>query len=85
MIREPKKWMLIGALVLLTPVLAVAQSGSRHKGGGGGCGGDGWNRDRYKPCQQVPDGGSSDAYLIAAGATCFGAMFVRFRKSRLSH
>jgi len=28
-------------------------------------------------CQQVPEGGSTAIYLLGAGLTCFGAMFLR--------
>ena len=30
-------------------------------------------------CQQVPEGGSTAIYLLGAGLTCFGAMFLRSR------
>jgi hypothetical protein len=30
-------------------------------------------------CQQVPEGGSAAIYLLGAGITCLGAMFVRSR------
>jgi hypothetical protein len=32
--------------------------------------------------QQVPEGGSAAIYLLAAGLTCVGAMFLRSRSSR---
>ena len=72
--REPKKWLLTGALVLMLPALSVAQ----HKDHG--------DRDHKKACnphesgcQQMPDGGSAAGYLLAVGATCLGAMLVRSR------
>jgi hypothetical protein len=41
-------------------------------------------RDRCDPrrdrrCQQVPEGGSAAIYLLGAGITCLGAMFIRSR------
>jgi len=94
--REPKRWLAIVALVLLTSVFAVAQHRAPVRGGdgwgnGGGCGnnggggwGDGWseNRDHHNPCQSVPEGGSTSGYLLAVGATCLGGMFVRSRLSK---
>jgi hypothetical protein len=99
MIKEPKRWLAIATLVLLTSVFAAAQHGSRPGpgggggdgwGGGGGCsgGGNGWgngwgdNRNQQKPCQSVPDGGSSAGYLLAVGASSVGAIFVRSRLSK---
>jgi hypothetical protein len=35
-----------------------------------------------KKCQQVPEGGSAAIYLLGAGITCLGAMFIRFRASK---
>jgi hypothetical protein len=74
-VKEPKKWLLLGALVLLTPVFTFA-----HSPKDSGCG------LRKEKCRQVPDGGSAASYLLAVGATCLGAMLVRsrFDKSRVS-
>jgi hypothetical protein len=33
---------------------------------------------KLKPKLQVPEGGSTATYLLGAGLTCFGAMFLRF-------
>ena len=33
--------------------------------------------DRDRHCQSVPEGGSTAVYLLGAGLTCFGAMFLR--------
>jgi hypothetical protein len=97
MIKEPKRWLAIATLVLLTSVFAVAQHGSKPGpgdgwgggGGGGGCNsgggngwGNGWGDNQQKPCQSVPEGGSSAEYLLAVGATSLGAMFVRSRLSK---
>ena len=35
-----------------------------------------------KNCQQVPEGGSTAVYLIAAGITCLGAMFLRSKAAK---
>ncbi len=73
-LRGPKPWLAIGALVLLTPLLSVAQQSHERKAV---CG----LRDDRR-CQQVPDGGSAATYLLVAGAACLGAVLVR---SRLGH
>jgi hypothetical protein len=74
MIRESKKWLLFGvALVLLSPVLSAAQhANDRDRDHRRGC-------DPHERCQQVAEGGSAASYLLAVGATCLGAMFVRSR------
>ncbi len=65
------RWLLLGAVVLLTPMLASAKPKKT-------CGGDdSFHGDRN--CQQVPEGGSNAAYLLALGATCLGAMMLRSR------
>jgi hypothetical protein len=46
----------------------------------GRCGEHGKGRN----CQQVPEGGSAAVYLLGAGITCLGAMFIRSRASRPS-
>ena len=33
-------------------------------------------------CQQVPEGGSAAIYILGAGLTCFGAMFLRPKAGR---
>lgn len=78
--REPKKWLLIGALLLLTPVLSLAQHTDRRDREPKRC------NPHERGCQQVPDGGSAASYLLAVGATCLGAMVVRsrFGKARVS-
>jgi hypothetical protein len=35
-------------------------------------------------CRQVPEGGSAAVYLLGAGITCLGAMFIRSRASKPS-
>jgi hypothetical protein len=79
--REYKKWLLIGALAMLTPVLSLAQhSNGRDREPKREC------NPHERGCQQVPDGGSAATYLLAVGATCLGAMVVRsrFGKRRVS-
>ena len=70
-VKEPKKWLLLGALVLLIPAFSFAQPGDP-------CG-------YHQKCRPVPDGGSAPIYLFAVGATCLGAMAVRtrFDKSKI--
>jgi hypothetical protein len=80
-IRESKKWLLIGtALVLMTPVLSLAQRDHEDRDHKRGC------EPHERGCQQVSEGGSAATYLLAVGATCLGAMFVRsrFGKSHVS-
>jgi hypothetical protein len=78
--KEPKKWLLLGALVLLIPVFSVAQplNKEKDKDKDKGC--------RNEKCRQVPDGGSTANYLLAVGATCLGAVLVRsrFDKAKIS-
>ena len=71
MLVRSNRWLLLGAVVLLTPILASAKPKKT-------CGGDdSFHGDRN--CQQVPEGGSSAGYLLALGATCLGAMMLRSR------
>jgi hypothetical protein len=43
------------------------------------------DRDDPRSCRQsVPEGGSAAGYLLGAGLTCFGAMFLRSRVSKPS-
>jgi hypothetical protein len=76
-LRDPKRWLIIGALALLTPVFSLAQHAEKPTKG---C--SSWDT---RKCQQVPDGGSTAGYLLAVGATCIGAMVLRSRsrKARL--
>ena len=75
--KEPKKWLLLGALVLFIPVFSVAQLPGKDKEKDKGCGARG-----HEKCRQVPEGGSALNYLLAVGATCLGAMAVRSRISK---
>jgi hypothetical protein len=40
------------------------------------------NDHSRRRCEYMPEGGSAAAYLLGAGLTCLGAMFVRSRSSR---
>jgi len=71
--RDPKWWLAIAVLVLLTPVLSAEPH--RHKK-------DGCDGRESARCQQVPEGGSAAAYLLGAGVACLGAMFIRSRASK---
>jgi len=68
-VKESKKWLLLGAVVLLLPAFSFAQP----------------VKERDTPRRQVPDGGSAAIYLLAVGATCLGTMAVRsrFDKSKI--
>ncbi len=64
-----KKWLLAAILsVCLAPATFADRDHHHH-----GC--DPHSRD----CQQVPEGGSNFVYLLGAGMTCFGAMFLKSR------
>ena len=62
-----KKWLLTaGILLCLAPTALLAKP----------------QHDKCRPgrrCEQVPEGGSAIVYLLGAGMTCLGAMFVRSR------
>jgi len=42
----------------------------------------GFNPQSKKPKRQVPEGGSTAIYLLEAGLTCFGAMFLRSKLAK---
>ncbi len=65
------KWWLAVVLCCVAP---AAFAGGR---GRGGC-----DPHSRKGCQQVPEGGSTAVYLLGAGLTCFGAMFLRSRVAK---
>jgi hypothetical protein len=67
------KWWL-GAALLLCVVpssFAVERSHYNHE-----------KSTRSVDRQQVPEGGSAAIYLLGAGITCFGAMYIRSRASK---
>ena len=61
--------------------------GQGGQGGGWGWNGDGWggggNGGGNGGCTSVPEGGTSLAYLLLAGACCSGAMVVRSRRQTI--
>lgn len=67
--RNGKWWLAVVVMCCLAPA-AFADRGHDH-----GCD----NRHSRRDCQQVPEGGSTAIYLLGAGLTCFGAMFLRSR------
>jgi len=73
MIKKNGKWWLAVALCCLAP-MAYADRDHHHR-----C--DPYSR---RDCQQAPEGGSTSIYLLAAGLTCFGAMFLRSRLAKPS-
>ena len=75
MLKEPKKLLLMGTLLLLIPTFSFAHPPNNDKNKG--C----EFRDSKK-CRQVPEGGSSAAYLLAVGATCLGAIVLRSKLSK---
>lgn len=73
------RWLLTTiSIVLLTGVFCVA---SPRDGDKGRC-----DSRRDVKCRQVPEGGTTGAYLLAAGLTCVATMFMhsRRRKERAS-
>ncbi len=71
------KQLLVVALLCLTPVALSAKQDKDR----GGC-----DHKRGRDCQQAPEGGSAAIYILGAGVTCLGAMFLRtkFAKPTLS-
>jgi hypothetical protein len=68
------KWWLAAIVICCLAPGAFADHG---RGRDHGC--DPRSRSR---CQQVPEGGSTAIYLLGAGLTCFGAMFLRSRTAK---
>ncbi len=67
------KWGLKLVILLCLAPLTLAAKPNHDKG----C-----DDDRHKDCHQVPEGGSGIIYLLAAGATCAGAMVIRSRETK---
>ncbi len=66
------KWLLaVVALCCLTPT-AFARRERPRRDPDGVC-----TAPNVRSCTQVPEGGSTAIYLLGAGLTCFGAMFLR--------
>jgi hypothetical protein len=66
--RKAKWWLAAVAICCLAPA-AFADQGFNPQ-------------SRKKLKQQVPEGGSTAIYLLGAGLTCFGAMFLRSKLAR---
>ncbi len=62
-----RKWWLAAVVICCLSPTAFADRDHHH------C--DRWQQD----CQQAPEGGSTAIYLLGAGLTCFGAIFLRSR------
>lgn len=70
MSNRKRKWWLAAILIGCLAPAALADRGH-------GCG-----ERRSRDCKQVPEGGSAAIYLLGAGLTCFGAMFLRSRVAK---
>ena len=76
--RKPMRrtwWLALVALLCMVPGAYATKPDGTH-----GCGEHG----NAKKCRQVPEGGSAAVYLLGAGITCLGAMFIRSRASKPS-
>lgn len=60
-----KSFLLVGALALLVPVLALAQTTPTPS--------------PCANCKAIPEGGSTGEYLAGVGAICLGGLFLRTR------
>ena len=63
------------ALCCLAPAAFADRDHGHH-----GCGDD--RPSRREDCQPVPEGGSTAIYLLGAGLTCVGAMFLRSKVAK---
>jgi hypothetical protein len=71
--KTTKLWLAIIAVCCLVP----AASADWGRGHDHGC-----DPHSRRNCQQVPEGGSTAIYLLGAGLTCFGAMFLRSKVAK---
>jgi len=62
--------------IVMVCCLAPAAFADRDHRRGHGC------DPHERNCQQVPEGGSTAIYLLGAGLTCVGAMFLRSRVAK---
>ena len=78
MINSRGKWWLTAVvLCCLAPATFADQRCDRHDWD--------WNWHKDKHCAKtssVPEGGSTAIYLLGAGLTCFGAMFLRSKLAK---
>jgi hypothetical protein len=73
MSNRMKKWWLAAILIVgLAPVTFADRDHRRDHG----C-----DPHTRQPCQ-VPEGGSNFVYLLGAGMTCLGAMFLKSRSAK---
>jgi hypothetical protein len=77
-INKNGKWWLSAVILVCCLTPAAFANGGRQPGCNpyqrGGC--------QQQPPQPVPEGGSTAVYLLAAGLTCFGAMFLRSKAAK---
>jgi hypothetical protein len=70
-----KWWLALVALLCMVPGAYATKPDRARRCGEHGNG---------KPCRQMPEGGSATVYVLGAGITCLGAMFIRSRVSKPS-
>ena len=72
------KWWLTALVLCCLAPAAFADKCDRHDWN--------WNWDKDKHCapktSSMPEGGSTAIYLLGAGLTCFGAMFLRSKLAK---
>jgi hypothetical protein len=68
---KPKWWLAAVVICCLAPAAFADRDGAQ------GC-----DPKHNKHCQQVPEGGFTAIYLLGAGLTCFGAMFLRSKLAK---
>jgi hypothetical protein len=66
--RKTKWWLVAVAICCLAPAAFADRDRCDWK--------------HSKHCQHVPEGGSAAIYLLGAGLTCFGAMFLRSKLAK---
>ena len=66
-----KWWLAVVAMCCLAPAAFAG------RGGDGGC-----DPRSGEKCCRVPEGGPTAIYILGAGLTCFGAMFLRSRLAK---
>ena len=66
--KNRKWWLAVVALCCLAPAAFAHDRGC--------------NSYSRRDCRQVPEGGSTAIYLLGAGLTCIGAMFLRHKVAK---